>query len=250
MATAPSAVRYSTANVANDSAAQSFAWEEGIPVNKFWDSLSFCTSRNFLRNFSAAELAALPIDAASSAPDTEKLELLLRLLETKLSHNDINITEQEDNDDDDGKFNRWNDICLAIASIQSELGRLDAAETTIRAMAAARRDKTNLSPLHMLADHLVKIRKFAEAEAMERPVVQWMDAHPRLGKDSPQALSARRVLVRALWGIGGERCAEAQVLVGEVREIVAGMGEGRFGVYQQEERELVEELVVALGMEG
>ncbi|KAK0712667.1 hypothetical protein B0T26DRAFT_714911 [Lasiosphaeria miniovina] len=244
MATAPSTVRYSTANVANDSAAQSFAWEEGIPVNKFWDSLSFCTSRNFLRNFSAAELAALPIDAASSAPDTEKLELLLRLLETKLSHNDVNITD----DDDDNKFDCWNDTCLAMASIQSELGRLDAAETTIRAMAAARRDKTNLSPLHMLADHLVKIRKFAEAEATERPVVQWMDAHPRLGKDSPQALSARRVLVRALWGLGC-RHAEAEGMVREIREIVEGMGEGRFGVYQQEEGELVEELVAGLGME-
>lgn len=52
----------------------------------------------------------------------------------------------------------------------------------------------------MLSEYFVKHgKKYAEeAEKIARPVMAWMDAQPHIGKASPQALNARRIIARAL----------------------------------------------------
>ncbi|KAK0612432.1 hypothetical protein B0T17DRAFT_543665 [Bombardia bombarda] len=236
------AVRYSTARVLTSPQAQSFSWEHPIPVSPFWDPLPYPTSACFLNAFasSPAELAALPIDPASTAPNPEKITLLLSLLQAKLAREQQAITTTPLHI---ANHPLWSAITLGIASLQSQLpDQLAAAEVTIRALADHRIDKANLGPLHMLADHLVKVGKFVEAEETERAVLRWMEAHERLGRDSPQALGARRIIVRAMWGQG--RRTEAEEMMREIEGIVEGLGEGsRFGVYQEEERGLFGQLV-------
>ena len=73
-----------------------------------------------------------------------------------------------------------------------------------------------------------------------------MDARPHLGKESPQAINVRRILVRAVWGQGQPRRHEAEELLAEIEALVDGMADGKFGVYQQEERRLNELLKIAL----
>ncbi|KAJ5534390.1 hypothetical protein N7527_000644 [Penicillium freii] len=109
-----------------------------------------------------------------------------------------------------------------------------------------RPDKSNIVPLHMLAEHLVKVGKHKEAEETELPVCEWMDSRPHLGKTSPQALNARRIIARALWGQGPSRRPEAEELVAMIYSLVDGMGESKFGVYQEEERKLNEDIVAQL----
>ncbi len=106
---------------------------------------------------------------------------------------------------------------------------------------------TDIRPRHILAEHLLKIGKYEEAEEMERPACAWMDAQSRLGKESPQAINARRFIARALWGQGKPRRAEAEALLAEIDEIVDGMGGGRFAVYQEEERRLNRQMRDDLG---
>lgn len=244
MATAPG-VRYSTANVGKYESAQSFAWEAPVPVNRFWDSISYCVSRNFLRNFSEQELEQLPIDPDSAVSNKEKLKHLLQLLQEKLAKEEATAAPQALQKID---YTRWNRLWQGIYTMQSELG-LPAADQTIRMIVDKEPDKSNMLPLHMLADHLIKIRKYAEAEETERPVCAWMDAHERLGRDSPQAINARRIITRALWMQGPSRRAEAEALVAEIRVIVDGMGNGKFGVYKDEERVLTDMMMAELERE-
>lgn len=98
----------------------------------------------------------------------------------------------------------------------------------------------------MLAEHLVKVGKYKEAEETELPVCVWMDSRPHLGKTSPQALNARRIIARALWGQGPSRRPEAEELVAMIHSLVDGMGESKFGVYQEEERKLNADMVAQL----
>jgi len=238
--------RYSTASVAKSETAKSFAWEAPVPVNRFWDSISYCVSRNFLNNFSEQELERLPIDPNSSASDKEKLEHLLHLLQEKLATEEAATAPKTLSEID---YARWNRLSQAIYTMQSELG-LPESYDTIRLMVDKRPDKSNMLPLHILADHLVKIGKYEEAEETEKPVLAWMDGHERLGRDSPQAVNARRIIARALWKQGPSRRAEAEALIAEIREIIDGMGSGQFGVYQQEERRLTDATIAALEKEA
>ncbi|KAJ5863722.1 uncharacterized protein N7529_005638 [Penicillium soppii] len=106
-----------------------------------------------------------------------------------------------------------------------------------------RPDKSDIVPLHMLADHLVKVGKYKEAEEIERPVCEWMDTRPHLGRTSPQALNARRIIARALWGQGPSRQPEAEELVAMIHSLVDSMGESKFGIYHEEERRLNRDMV-------
>ena len=216
-----------------------------MPVNRFWDSIGYCISRNFLGNFSDAELEDLPIDADSDASYKDKIELLLRLLREKAAQEEAAAAPTSLHQLD---YVRWNRLWQAICAIQQELD-LPEAEDTLR-MLVDKAEDSNVVPRHMLADYLVKVGKYVEAEETERPICAWMDAQERLGKASPQALNARRIIARALWMQGPSRRAEAEALVAEIKAITENMANGRFAVYQEEERSLTEEMMTELEKAG
>lgn len=126
--------------------------------------------------------------------------------------------------------------------MENEL-KLPSAEATVRMLVARRPDPDNVVPPHMLAEHLVKIGKYEEAEEVERPVCEWMDKRPHLGRNSPQAINARRIIAKALWGQGSKRRKEAEATIEEVRRLVEEMKGGKFEVYVDEERRLNEEMM-------
>ncbi|AEO68692.1 029921dd-7c18-4b66-8ae2-d8d648ec5796 [Thermothielavioides terrestris] len=236
--------RYSNDAVAASDAAQSFPWEAPVPVNPFWDSFDYCTARNFLGNFSDHELEQLPIDPDSTDDHETKLRLLLRLLQAKIAQEEAASSPESLYTAD---YARWYSLWQGVYVFQDKLG-LPEAEQTIRMLVARRPEGSDdVRPLHILAEHLVKLGKYREAEDTERPVCAWMDARPHLGKSSPQAINARRIIARALWGQGPPRRAEAKALLAEIAEIVNNMGGSRFGAYQEEERQLNRALMAELG---
>ncbi|CAI7664814.1 unnamed protein product [Penicillium viridicatum] len=230
--------RYSTGEIATAEAAKSFSWEAPVPVNHFWDSFSYCIARNFLGNFSDSELEQLALDPAGIDPDSTadqqtKLQLILQLLKRKLEKEEAAVSQHQSLYEVD--YKRWYALWQGIYSLENELD-LPQAEGTVRMLVEKRPDKSNIVPLHMLAEHLVKVGKYKEAEETELPV--W--------ETSPQALNARRIIARALWGQGPSRRPEAEELVAMIYSLVDGMGESTFGVYQEEERKLNEDMVAQL----
>lgn len=239
MATSTTATRfrYSNGEIATAEAAEAFSWEAPVPVNPFWDDIDYCLARNFLGSFSEHELQQLPVDPSNRDTYGAKLQLLLHLLEDKLAQEEAAVSPSQSLHD--ANYARWYDLWQAIQAFQSASGLLEAAEVTARMLVARQPEgSTDVRPRHILAEHLVKVGKYAEAEATARPVCAWMDAQPRLGKDSPQAINSRRMIARALWGQGQPRRVEAAALLAEIDDIVDGMGGGRFAVYQEEEKRL------------
>ena len=218
-------------------------WEEPVPVGPFWDSIDYSIARNFLGSFTQAELAQLPIDDDSTAGQQSKLILLLRLLQKKLNKEEAAISPQSSLYT--SNYQQWYRLWQGIYILQDELN-LPEAEQTARMLVDKIPYKSNPVPSHMLAEHLVKVGKYEEAERTERPIRAWMDARPHLGPSSPQALNARRLIAQALWGQGPSRRSEAEALIAEIHWIVEEMGEGQFAVYQAEERRLNQVMMATL----
>jgi hypothetical protein len=235
--------RYSNGEIATAEAAATFSWEVPVPVNPFWDDIDYCPAQNFLGSFSEHELEQLPIDPGSTDTPSAKLQLLLRLLKEKLAREEAAASPPQSLHG--ANYTRWYDLWQAIYALQSAAGLLEASGATARMLVARQpEDSTDVRPRHILAEHLVKAGEYVEAEDTARPVCAWMDAQPRLGKDSPQAINSRRMIARALWGQGPPRRAEAEALLAEIDEIVDGMGVGdrRFAVYQEEEKRLNDQM--------
>ena len=221
--------------------AKNFSWEYPIPVNDFWKSLDFIVGRNFLQCFSPAEIELLRLEESESLSKEGKLQLLLKLLQEKLSAGDTAAALQTLYDVDYGS---WDKLMLGIHTMQLYLEQADEAETSLRELIDRRKDTTNLSYLHSLSVMLEKRGDYVEAEETERKVRVWLDA--KVGRDAPQALGSRRIIARAMWKQGPERRGEARELIEEVRKLIEGSGEGRYAVYQQEQREITEKMVGSL----
>jgi hypothetical protein len=117
MSSSAPSVRYSTNNVGE---AKEFSWEYPVPVNKFWGDLEFIDGRNFLQCFTSGEIEQLPLD--DSRDITGKLELLLQLLQDKLSAEDTLASPQTLYDVD---FEAWDKLLLGIHTMQKRLGTWD-----------------------------------------------------------------------------------------------------------------------------
>ncbi|KAH8671410.1 hypothetical protein BX600DRAFT_537730 [Xylariales sp. PMI_506] len=234
MAAAPPSFRFSNGQITTADAVKDFPWEAPVPVNRFWDSFDYCNARNFLVHFSDEDLKQLPINQESSDDHREKNKLAEEEAATSPPQSLYKTN-----------YKRWYGLWQGIYTYQDQLN-LPEAEDTVRMLVRTRPDESNVVPPHMLAAHFVKIGNFEEAEETERPVLKWMDERPSLGKELPQAINARRIIEQALWFQGPSRRHEAETLVAEIHTITDGMGEGKFGIYQEEEKQLNQEMVSKL----
>ena len=247
MAQPPSqAVRYSQ-GTKDIGAARSFPWEHPVPQTPFWDELPYPLARSFLTLFDKPDTPnptnpppTFDDPASSALTKPEKLNLLLVLLKERLVSKEAEVAaEQKTFYEVD--YSAWDATHRSIAAIQHEQHDLDAAEETLRMLIARRQgDPANLMHQHVLAGVLLDKGQYAEAERLEVPVRDWLDG--RLGRESPQALGARRMIARAVWMQAGRR-EEGEGLMREVEGIIAGIAEGsQWGVYVEGERELTREL--------
>lgn len=235
-------VRYSTSNV-QATEAKNFTWEYPVPDNAFWNDLKFVVGRNFLSSFSPSEIAQLPINPNSTQSQSEKLELLLQLLQKKITAEDAKASSLAQGQTFyDVDFEAWQTAWLGVHTMQYNLGRIPEAEQTLRMLIDRRKNKANLSHFHSLSVMLFEQGRYAEAEETERPVLDWLVG--RLGDTSPQALGSRRIIARSIWKQGGpERRAEAEALFEEVKRLVEESGRGKYAVYKDEQMEVTETMI-------
>ncbi|KAK6849346.1 hypothetical protein PG995_013179 [Apiospora arundinis] len=232
--------------------AHSFSWEYPIANNDFWRDLPYSLSRNFLQSFLTEGFQRLSkhFDDDGKLDRTAKLELLARLLHDELKEQDTAAATGHNSRQTfyDVDYQRWKLVWLAIASVQQELGQGAEAESTMRMLHEMRRDPSNLSHLHSLASLLLARGEYEEVEKMEMDVKAWLDG--RLGRDSPQALRARRMLAEATWKQSVARRKHAEDILDETRAIIGEMRAGPHAVYRDEETEMLETLAQSLLQEG
>ncbi|KAB5558639.1 hypothetical protein GE09DRAFT_1238051 [Coniochaeta sp. 2T2.1] len=185
----PKQFRYSNGQIATSEAAASFSWEAPVPVNPFWDSIDYCTARTFLACFSDAKLQ---LQQQLPTPSTSTATMTPR------------------------------PNCASYSPYSRRRHHPSKEEQVCE-----RRTTTSGTPLHQALFRL-QDGKFKEAEEGERVVLEWMESPPPgWGGIVPQAISAGRVVVRALWGQGRGRREEARQMLREAEGIVEGMEGGR-----------------------
>jgi len=190
--------RYSTDAIMTSDEAKKFPWEKPIPVNSFWDSFPYCHARSVLHNFEV-DNETLRIDPESTDDHLTKSLLLIQLLQDKLAR--AEAAAPPPGSLHDSNYKKWYPIWQGIYALQEGAGLPDA-ESTVRMLVATRPVEgleDNVVPPHMLAELLVKREQYEEAEEVEKPVLAWIDAKPHLGRESPQAINARRFIAKALW---------------------------------------------------
>jgi hypothetical protein len=212
--------------------AKDFSWEYPVPNNEFLGPLNFVVGRNFLKCFAESEILAMEPRLDGSLSNDEKHELLLKLLREKLEAEDKAAAPQTLCD---VNHKAWDDIQLGIVTMQGQLNHLSDQEATVRLLISARTDPTNLSHFYNLSSILLQQKKYAEAEETALPVKDWLDG--KLGKESPQALGSRTTIAQAVWKQG--RVEEARGLLEEMEAIIEGGSQGTFGVYMDEQREIL-----------
>jgi len=214
--------------------ARDFPWELPVPKTKFWDDVPYHAACNFLMLFKPDEQAIVDPDS-STLDKKEKLQLLEKLLRQRLASKDAAAAPKTLYDED---YEYWHRLWLAIVSMQLELYDPDC-EQTLRMMIERTKDPSNIVPQHALIRVLLRNGKFAEAEATALPVLAYLDSG--LGKESPQALGARRMIAHAVWKQG--RQSEAGQLLKEVDVIIDGTkDESKFVIYRDEERKMTQSL--------
>ncbi|KAI1264318.1 hypothetical protein F5Y18DRAFT_390090 [Xylariaceae sp. FL1019] len=235
-------VRYSCPSVSPNDVAH-FSWEHPVPKNKFWSDLPYTLARNFLQACNADDLAYIrPLaESDSDKPRREKLQLLDRWVKKKLIQEEASAAPRSFYDVD---YAGWERLMLASVSISKELGDSAREEDTLRLLVDRRKDRSNLSHLHNLAGMLVEKGDYAEAERLERKVEPWLIS--KLGRDSPQALGAKRIMILAMWKQGRSRHADAEKLLRELQSDLSALGDGQYAMYRDEELSAMKELMAQM----
>jgi hypothetical protein len=156
-------------------------------------------------------------------------------------------------DDIDKKSNyaTWEKCMMAMGTIYTETGQVDkqikVAEKLVEHGASQGPGLGGhaLSHQHALAALLTTRGEpgdFARAEELEQPFS--VSIETRLGKDSPQALSSRRIMAKAVWRQGRE--SEARKLIDEIYYWIEQMGKGKYAAYKNSEKKMTDEMVEEL----
>jgi len=126
--------------------------------------------------------------------------------------------------------------------MQSALGQKAEEEKLCRELAARSEEKDNLKSQHYLSFVLEERGYFAEAEKIALSLKPRIDKE--LGEDSPQVVGCRKIVARAVWKLG--RKEEARELIREVFLLIDRMGDGKYAVYQEGNRLMLEGMVKEL----
>jgi hypothetical protein len=222
-----------------------FEWDFDVPDTPFWKDIDFRVTRNFLTCYQPNELENVIFDATLSTP--QKLEFLLSKLQSRLSARQAAVSPEKLHI---AEPVTWQRLLLGIETLQKFLGLFEEEAETIRTMLSTMEGDARIPWLNMLADLDIRGGNFAEAEALAREVLPWMQNHVKLGVDSPQAFGTTRTLIQSLWRQGGGKKEDAQSLFKATSELIDGMNESKFAKYQDEERQMLTELKAELEKTG
>jgi hypothetical protein len=153
----------------------------------------------------------------------EKAQVLIRMLQNHIVSNETNNEPLYETDNA-----AWRKHMMAIGTIYVETGQLN--EQIKAAEALIKYGTEDSSHKHALAGLLTKRGDpgdFKRAEGLELPFKDTVDN--QLGKDSPQSLSSRRIIAKAIWM--QNRQSEAKTLIAEIYGLIDDMAKGKFSSY-------------------
>lgn len=218
-----------------------FEWDFEVPDVPFWKGLEFTVARNFLTCYSSEEVEKMHFDAALSVPD--RLRFLLSQLTSSLSAREAAAAPQRLHVADPPA---WRRFLLGIQTMQKFLGLSVEEAQTIRKTLDTTEGDARIPWLNMLSDLDLRNGDYAEAETLSQEVLPWMQNHAKLGKDSPQAFGTTRIMIQSKWKQGGSKEDEARELIQATFALIGGMGESQFAKYQDDEREMLQDLQAKL----
>jgi len=172
----------------------------------------------------------------ASVEHEKKAEILIKILQDKITSDETDGRPLYETD-----HSAWDKRMMAIGSIYVDLGQISEQIKIAETLIEHRADKSNLSRQHALAAMLNSrgaSGDYARAEELELQCVPYLE---KLGKDSPQAISSRRIIATAVWMQG--RQAEAKKLIAEIYDLIETMGKGKYAVYKDVEKRMTNEMV-------
>ncbi|KAF2804989.1 uncharacterized protein BDZ99DRAFT_146613 [Mytilinidion resinicola] len=222
--------------------APKFLWDHDVPNTPFWSDIEYTTARNFFQCFTEADLQRFKFNNALSVE--EKLDWLERILDETLEIREYTSRPQSLHRAD---YQLWMKLKLARSSIAKNLEKWEEQERIVREMYAngpydpvSGAKTKNMSALLNLSQILEHNGLHPEAESAAREVLPWLQGHKMLGADAPQVLSYMRMIARSTGK--QSQWSESDIWVGKVRELIHGMGGGKFAKYQDDESKGLEEL--------
>lgn len=217
-----------------------FPWESPIPSGKFWETIPNNLARHFFQTFATQELGEMKLEASLSDP--EKLRALDQILTTKVA-------------DEKAKFDttslsspeakRYRSLLLLQANTKHYYGVHAQAEKIQRHLIEISAGAATITGLQGgLAISLKEQGKYEEAEEYAKISLKDIHEHEMLGIHSPQALGSMRMLM-GLYALQGN-FGDAWKMYEQGVIVVEEMGKGKFGKYQGEEKEALDEMKVLI----
>lgn len=235
----------SAANLKSCHQGPKFAWDIDIPDTPFWKDVDFRVAAGIINLFKGHELEVIPFDANANLKESDKLRFLLSLVQSKLAASEAASEPTKLQIADPvtwGKLMRNLAVLYGHLDLQEEEARI--IETVLSTVTGDKR----VPWLNILSDLKLRLGQFAEAETLAREILPWMQTQVDLGVDSPQAMGTTRRLIHGLWMQGGDKQDEARKFITELSGLIDGLGSSKFSKYQEEEREMLQELVAKLNV--
>ncbi|RDW69106.1 Tetratricopeptide repeat [Aspergillus mulundensis] len=212
------------------------------PSGPFWASLDPTVASTVAAVLTPQELDNLKLDP--SASNSTKLNALETALAAKLSNAETSSKPSTLHSTD---YNTWKALKSSLFHVHKGLGNIDEQEKILLELVnnpgpgPLGRD---LAALHNLSALYEETGQYKEAESNARKALTDIQAHSRLGKDTPQALGSLRVLIKALWKQG--KVVEAKEYVGQAQASISNLAGTPFAKFQQEETDALGKIVAEL----
>lgn len=215
-----------------------FPWESPIPSGDFWATIPNNLARHFYQTLTTEELEKTTLDA--SLPEIEKLKALDEIL---VSHVADEKAKLDGTPLSSPEAKRYRSLLLLQANAKQYYGAHAEAEKVQRDLIEISTGQATITGLQGgLALSLKEQGKYSEAEEYAKVSLKDIQGHEMLGTHSPQALGSMRMLMEIYAGQG--KFVEAWKIYEEGVVVVDEMGKGKFGKYQGEEKEALEEMKV------
>jgi hypothetical protein len=230
-----------------------FPWETPGPQGPFWSTLednSHHLGRQFLKVFTAEEIAAMPLDA--SLDQAGKHAQLHRLAKERWDNDPLyNIPDPATLGRAD--WLAWMNADFLVTQLDMNTGNLEDAESRLLRQAELYKrrwelgnDKDMTGPSSLssgggLAALYLRLGRLADAEAVARADMPLFEKHPLLGPGpSPQSLGQARFLMEVVAKQG--RLEEATMMNKNGYVMIEELVNGKFVKYKAEEIEAMDEV--------
>jgi hypothetical protein len=204
----------------------SFSWDLQTSTDPFFADIDPKDTNIFVRIFSEDDIQRMNLPKGELTV-TEKISKLQDLVTQRLEDKERAAAPKTLKEVD---YPTWQALESAVGTYRSKVeGDYKHSEKVFAERLA--NDLKDVSAIHNLAFVRGKQGNWFEEEKLARRSLAMLEVHESLGKDSPQALGARKMITEGMWKQG--RKHDAKAYGKETATVIAGMKGGKFEKYQE-----------------